>query len=324
MKMRYNAKLLSRLGPFGALGKAAIELGDKYENLGVFTADLRNFSGLDRFAESYPDKFYNVGIAEQNLIGTAAGFASEGNIAVATTYASFASMRCLDQVSVNMAYMKLNVKLVGVASGFCTGILGATHSCINDLAIMRSLPNLVLLSPADGLEIIKAVQAAVAYEGPVYIRLTGSMDNPIVYHDDFNYSIGRAIRCCTGDDVAIIATGSMVHESIKAADLLQEKGISSSVYDMHTIKPLDSDCIKETLGSKLVVTVEEHGIIGGLGEAVIDCIDGMENSTKVLRIGVPCEYSLAASYQAMKDKYGLNAAAIADKIIFELEKRKDI
>ena len=178
--MNYNVKSLSKSGPSGAFGKVAMELGERYDNIGFFTADLRHFSGLDRFGTVYMDKLFNVGIAEQNLIGVAAGFASEGNIAFATTYASFASMRCLDQVFLNMAYMNCNVKLVGFAAGLSTGVLGPTHTSINDIAIFRSLPNITILSPADGMEIVESMKAAAEMDGPVYIRLTGAPDNPIV------------------------------------------------------------------------------------------------------------------------------------------------
>lgn len=312
--MKLNPRMLSKLGPNGAFGLAMTELPSKYDNLGVFTADLRSFSGLDRFAKAHPDKFFNVGIAEQNLIGMAAGYASEGNVAYATTYASFACMRCLDQVSVNMAYMQLNVKLVGMASGFSTGILGATHICLADLAIMQALPDITILSPADGLETYKATVAAAAIDGPVYIRLTGAQDSPIVYREDFDYKPGKANLLREGEDITLIATGSMVSVAMNAAEVLSNKGIRCRVLDMHTIRPLDEKAVLNAGRQGCVVTVEEHGITGGLGSAVCQLYNREKLNVNVLSIGVPCEYSKAARYQAFLRKYGLVPEAIADRI----------
>lgn len=312
--MKLNPRMLSKLGPNGTFGLAMTELPSKYDNLGVFTADLRSFSGLDRFAKAHPDKFFNVGIAEQNLIGMAAGYASEGNVAYATTYASFACMRCLDQVSVNMAYMQLNVKLVGMASGFSTGILGATHICLADLAIMQALPDITILSPADGLETYKATVAAAAIDGPVYIRLTGAQDSPIVYREDFDYKPGKANLLREGEDITLIATGSMVSVAMNAAEILSNKGIRCRVLDMHTIRPLDEKAVLNAGRQGCVVTVEEHGITGGLGSAVCQLYNREKLNVNVLSIGVPCEYSKAARYQAFLRKYGLVPEAIADRI----------
>lgn len=313
--MKLSARMLSRLGPNGCFGLAMNELASVYDNLAVFTADLQNFSGLDRFAELNQDKMFDVGIAEQNLIGAAAGYASEGNIVYASTYASFASMRDLDQVSVNMAYMKLNVKLIGLNSGFSTGILGATHICINDLAIMQAFPNISILSPADGIEVYKMTIAAAKIDGPVYMRLTGTMNMPIVYKEDYDLQVGKANKLRDGEDFTIIATGSMVHVSVEVAEILEEKRIYPTVLDMHTIRPLDFDAIFEAAGRGTIVTVEEHGVIGGLGDAVGRFIREKGLNAKLLNIGVPCEYSKAARYQTLLDKYGLNAEEISKKIL---------
>lgn len=313
--MKFNARVLSMLGSCGAYGQAACELPALHDNIAFFTADLQNYSGLDRYAKQYPDKFYNLGIAEQNLLDVAAGFASEGNIAFASTYASFACTRCLDQVSVSMSYMKLNVKLVGLTSGFSVGILGPTHECITDLAIMQALPNITILSPADGIETVKAVVAAAEIDGPVYLRLTGSMNSPIVYKQDFNYQVGKAVRLRVGKDVAIIATGSMVAESIKAADDLEKVGISTTVIDMHTIRPLDLETVKEMADYPLLVIVEEHGVVGGLGGAIAQYLAKEHISAMQLNIGVPCEYSTAASYHGLLEKYCLTGSQIAKTIL---------
>lgn len=307
-------RVMSRLGSCGAFGMAAMELPEVDDSLSIVTADLCFYSGLDRFREKYPERFYNVGIAEQNLLGVAAGLAKEGFTTFATTYASFAVTRALDQVRVNMGYMKLPVKLVGLTSGFSVSVLGATHTCIEDLAIARSIPNMVVLSPADCTETYKAVIAAASYPGPVYLRLTGTMNNPIVYKEEYSYEIGKAIKLRDGEDVAIVATGTMVDRSLKAADILEEQGISCKVIDMHTIKPLDGAMVEEAFQTKLVVTVEEHSIRGGLGSAVAEYMASVEKKAPQMMLGVPDEFTHAASYEYILTKYGLTSEQIAHNI----------
>lgn len=307
-------RVMSRLGSCGAFGMAAMELPEMDDSLSIVTADLCFYSGLDRFREKYPEHFYNVGIAEQNLVGVAAGLAKEGFTTFASTYASFAVTRALDQVRVNMGYMKLPIKLVGLTSGFSVSVLGATHTCIEDLAIARSIPNMVVLSPADCTETYKAVIAAASYPGPVYLRLTGTMNNPIVYKEEYSYEIGKAIKLRDGEDVAIIATGTMVDRSLKAADILEEQGISCKVIDMHTIKPLDGEMVEEAFQTKLVVTVEEHSIRGGLGSAVAEYMASAEKKAPQMMLGVPDEFTHAASYDYILGKYGLTSEQIAHNI----------
>lgn len=307
-------RVMSRLGSCGAFGMAAMELPEMDDSLSIVTADLCFYSGLDRFREKYPERLYNVGIAEQNLVGVAAGLAKEGFTTFATTYASFAVTRALDQVRVNMGYMKLPIKLVGLTSGFSVSVLGATHTCIEDLAIARSIPNLVVLSPADCTETYYAVKAAAAYPGPVYLRLTGTMNNPVVYQEAYGYEIGKAIRLREGGDVAVIATGTMVDRSLKAAEILAEQGIECQVIDMHTIKPLDTGMVEEAFQAKLVVTVEEHSIRGGLGSAVAEHMAGAGSRAPQMMLGVPDEFTHAASYEHILEKYGLTSEQIAHNI----------
>lgn len=307
-------RVISRLGSCGAFGMAALELPSTDDSLSIVTADLCFYSGLDRFNSTYPERLYNVGIAEQNLVGVAAGLAKEGFTTFATTYASFAVTRALDQVRVNMGYMQLPIKLVGLTSGFSVSVLGATHMCIEDIAIARCIPNIVVLSPADCTETYKATLAAASYPGPVYLRLTGTMNNPIVYQEDYPFEIGKAIKLREGNDVAVIATGTMVHQSLKAAELLEEQGISCKVIDMHTIKPIDKAAVKEAFETKLVVTVEEHSICGGLGSAVAECMASEVHKVSQMMIGVPDEFTYAASYEHILKKYGLTAEQIANTI----------
>ncbi len=316
-----NIRSWSRLGSCGAFGVAAVDLPNINENVVMLTADLRFFSGLDRFATRYPGSFYNIGIAEQNLVGVAGGMAKEGLIPFATTYASFASTRSADQVKVNMGYMQLGIKLVGVTSGLSVGILGATHMSIEDIAIMRSIPNITILSPADCTETVKATLAAAEIDGPVYLRLTGEMGNPIVYKEDYEFVVGKAIKLKEGTDITVIATGPMVYNSLCASELLEEHGISCGVLNMHTIKPLDKEAILKSCQSKLIVTVEEHNKYGGLGSAVSECLAEVQNKPPQLLIGIDDEYKHAGTYSHLIKEYGLTAKQISKKI---LEKYQEV
>lgn len=308
-----NARAWSRLGSCGAFGLAAVDLAEDNEKIVMLTADLTFFSGLERFKNAYPDRIFNCGIAEQNMIGVAAGMAKEGFVPFATTYGTFASMRCADQVRVNMGYMNLPVKLIGLTSGLSVGILGPTHISTEDIAVFRSIPNIDILSPADCMETIKAVQAAAKTDRPTYIRLTGTTSNPAVYKDDYEFIIGKAIKLKEGDDLTIIATGTMVHMALQVAERMQEFGISIEVIDMHTIKPIDEEAILGASG-KAIVTLEEHSIIGGLGSAVNDCLIKAGNKKSCLNLGLSDEYKHAADYTYLLNSYGLSVDTIVNKI----------
>ncbi len=317
-----NSKIWSRLGPSGAVGTAAVELAENTDDVVMLTADLCYFSGLERFRGSFPDRLYNFGIAEQNMVGAAGGMAKEGLIPFATTYASFATSRCLDQVRVNMAYMKLPIKLVGLTAGFGAGILGATHMSVEDVAIMRALPNITILSPADCTEIIKCILAASKTKDPIYIRLTGPVNTPIVYKEDYDFKIGKAVQIREGRDVCFIAAGSMVNESMEAARLLDERDISAAVINMHTIKPLDTNIIDEVITKyKLIVTVEEHSVKGGLGGAVSEHIAGMDKHPPIEIIGIDDFFPPAGDYRYQLEKSGLTARQICDRIYNKLKHR---
>lgn len=304
----------SRLGSCGAFGAAMIELAGQNENLAVLTADLCYYAGLDRFRQQYPENLLNCGIAEQNMIGIAAGMAKEGVSVFATTYATFASTRCCDQVKVNMGYMKLPIKLVGLTSGLSVGILGPTHMSLEDVSIMRSIPNITILSPADCTETVKAVMAAASHEGPVYIRLSGTMNSPIVYKEDYKFEIGKAIMLAEGNDIALVATGSMVATAVAVKDILAEIGIDVAVIDMHTIKPLDQEMIESCLDKSLIVTMEEHSIIGGLGSAVAEVLAQKRKRPVLQMIGIEDQYLHAADYEYLLKESGLTAENIAETI----------
>lgn len=311
---RTNLRTWSMLGSCGAFGIAAMELPAMEERTVFLTSDLCFYSGLERFAAQYGDRLYNFGIAEQNMVGAAAGFAKEGFIPFATTYGAFAASRCMDQVRVNMGYMNLNIKLVGMTAGLTSGILGATHISVEDLAVMRAIPNITILSPADGAETIKAAFAAAAHDGPVYLRLTGAMGCPIVYKGEPPFAIGKANRLAEGEDLAILATGSMVAPALRAAEILRANGIAAAVWNFHTVKPLDRQAIASCLRAKRIVTVEEHNVLGGFGSAVAECLSGYADHPPLLVLGIDDRFPKADEYSGLLTEYGLTAEQIAEKI----------
>jgi transketolase len=309
----------SRLGPAGAFGLASLELAASNNAVVMLSADMAHASGLERFMNTYPDRFYNVGIAEQDLVGIASGMANEGFIPYATTYATFLATRALDQIKVNMGYMKKKINLVGVLGGLSAGIFGSTHISVEDIAAIRAIPNITILSPADCCEVIKCTLATAENDAPVYMRLTGEINMPSVYSGDYELRIGKSITVDEGTDVALIATGAMVSNSIRAAQLLREKAVSCRVINMHTIKPLDLDAVLDAGQLRLVVTVEEHSIIGGLGGAVAEALSESGMPHRLLRIGLNDTYIKAAEYGYLQDKLGLSPSKIADRIIGVLE-----
>lgn len=311
-----NARTWSRLGSRGVFGQAILSIGDKYPDLMVLSADLGNSSGLDRFKTNYPEKFLNVGIAEQNLIGVAAGLAKEGFNVFCTSFAPFIAMRAGEQVRMNLGYMGLNVKAVGIGSGVSMAFLGNSHYGLEDAAVMRSIPGLTVVCPADCGEIVKTVYAAAEFEGPMYIRLTGAVNNPPVYTEEYEFQIGKAITLRDGADVALIATGSMVHEAVLAAQRLSEQGLSVGVINMHTLKPLDTACLDEVFKRyTAVVTVEEHSVIGGLGSAVAEYKASKARAPVQLILGLPDCFGKAGEYRYLLEKYGLTGAGIAASVL---------
>lgn len=317
-----NVRIWSMLGSCGAFGQAALELPEVNDKVVVLTSDLCVFSGLERFKAKFPDRLYNVGIAEQNMVGVAAGFAKEGFVPFATTYAAFASMRCADQVKVNMGYMGLPIKLVGLTAGFAVGALGATHMSLEDMAVMRSIPNVTVLSPADCTATVKAVMAAATWSGPVYLRLSGPMPNPIVYKGECPFEVGKANTLREGADITIIATGSMVYQSLKAAELLDGDGVSAEVIDMHTIRPFDEEVLRRVADRKLVVTVEEHSVVGGLGGAVAERLLSLSRPPRLFILGCNGRYPLAGAYGDLIRQCGLDADNIRNRILRKLTEEK--
>ena len=320
-----NLTAWSRLGQRGVIcGVALPEISESMERLKVVTADLGLLSGLDRFRKAYSNKYVNVGIAEQNMIGVAAGLAKEGNCVFATTYATFCSLRCLEQIRHNLGYMKFNVKVVGSSAGFAMGMSGNTHYAIEDIAVMRAIPNMIVISPADAAEAYLATFAASEINAPVYIRLTGQMNCPKVYTEAYSFEIGKGVVLKEGSDIAIIGTGTILSEVLKAAEKLDENGVSCSVINIHTIKPLDTELLRDVFRKhRLIVTVEEHSVIGGLGSAVAEFKSGFSNAPAQLMIGVPDRFEKANEYEQKLEQNCLNSEKLTESIIKYMTERKN-
>jgi transketolase len=310
-----NIKIWSTIGARATLGIAALELAKEIDNLMVLTCDVSTSAGLDRFRKTYPEKYLDLGIAEQNMIGVAAGLASENFNVITTTFAPFQTMRCCEQIKVNLGYMEQKICMVGIASGLALGTLGYTHCCIEDVGVLRSIPGITIISPADSLETVKALEAAVKSETPSYLRLTGSSNNPIIYNKNYEFKIGKSITLREGKDITIFCAGAMVHKSLEVAKILESKNISSKVVNMHTIKPIDKMAIEEACNSKLIVSVEEHNIIGGLGSAIAEYKSSLKKSPKQLFLGIKDTYSKGGNYKFLQEKHRLTSNKIVEDIL---------
>ena len=315
-----NIKVWSTIGPRATLGIAALDLAKKINNLMVLTCDVSTSAGLDRYRKLFPEKYIDLGIAEQNMLGVAAGLASENFNVVTTTFAPFQTLRCCEQIKVNLGYMNSKVCMVGIASGLVLGTLGFTHCCIEDVGILRTVPGITIISPADSLETFKALEAAIKLNQPTYIRLTGGSNNPIVNSKDYEFKIGKSIKLKDGSDITIFSTGASVYESLKAAEKLEEEKISCEVINMHTIKPLDTDAVKKSLNKKLLVSIEEHNIIGGLGTALSENLINQNTIPRLLIWGIEDTYVLTGSYNDILLKAGLTIEKITSNLRKEYNK----
>ena len=313
---KLNARIYSKLGQSGAtFGLGLFDLLNTDSDIVVLSSDMSRAAGLDRFKTQYPERFFNLGIAEQNLIGVAAGLSSEGKTAIVTAQAAFISMRSCEQMRQYLGYMHSGIVAVGLGAGFALTFFGNTHYAIEDVSIMRSIPGMTVLSPSDAGQAAKALVAAVKLKAPVYIRLTSTMNCPIVYNEDYQFIIGKSIQIKNGKDITIFATGSMVHFSLKAAEIIENDGFSVRVIDMHTIKPIDEEMITNCLNSNLFVSVEEHSIIGGIGSAISEFISAKKNSPSLLRLGVMDKFSHPGDYLYLLEQNRLQPQLIAEDIL---------
>lgn len=297
-----------------AYGVALAELGKTNDKIVVIDADLSKSTKSADFKSVYPKRFFNAGIAEANMIGMAAGMAAAGLVPFASTFAVFATGRAFEQIRNSVAYPKLNVKIVGSHSGITVGEDGATHQAIEDIAIMRSIPNMVILNPCDATETAAAIKAASEYYGPVYIR-TGRMAVEDLHTDGIDFKIGKGEILSQGNDVAIIATGICVKMAMEAAEELANQGISARVINIATIKPLDNEIILSAAREcKKIVTIEEHSVIGGLGSAVAEVV-AEECPVPVKKIGINDVFGQSGKPNELLKFYGLTKENIIDKVL---------
>ncbi len=315
MENNINVKLLSMAGQGGsAFGVGLMNLIQEHPEIMVLSSDMSTPAGLDKFKAAYPDHFINVGIAEQNMIGIAAGLADEGYIVICVAQACFITMRSFEQIRQYCGYMGIPLILVGIGSGLSLQYMGNTHYALEDMALMRTIPEMTVVAPCDSLEAVKSLEAAVNNQnGPVYIRFYGGTGIAAIYQDNYHFEIGKTIQLRKGSDIQIIATGSMVGNALKVADALDSEGISVSVTNMHTIKPNDEtviDCNK-----KLIVTIEEHYLIGGLGAAVEDALSEKGAKISVLKIGISDHLVPVGSYNYLLKQCGLDVESIKKRII---------
>lgn len=297
-----------------AYGEALVKLGKVNNDVVVLEADLSKSTMTAYFQKEFPERHINVGIAEADMMGTAAGFATTGKIPFASTFAHFAAGRAFDQIRNSIAYPKLNVKICPTHAGVSLGEDGGSHQSVEDAALMRSIPGMVVLSPADAVETEKMVFAAAEYEGPVYIRL-GRLNIPVLFDENYKFEIGKAVTLTEGNDVAILATGLMVYEATEAAKMLEEQGIKARVINVSTLKPLDEETVlKAAKECKFIVTAEEHSIVGGLGSAVAEFLSGV-HPTKVIRHGINDVFGQSADGDTMLNNYKLRAKDIAEVVL---------
>lgn len=293
-----------------AYGEALVELGQINKDVVVLDADLTKSTKTNLFKEAFPERHFNVGIAEADLIGTAAGLAASGKVAFASTFAMFAAGRGFEQIRNTVAYPKLNVKIAPTHAGISVGEDGGSHQSVEDIAIMRAIPGMVVLSPADAVETKKMVFAAAEYNGPVYIRM-GRLDVETIFDEaTYDFQIGVANTVREGNDVTIAATGLMTAEALKAADILAQEGISVRVINVGTIKPLDGETIlKAAQETKFIITAEEHSVIGGLGSAVSEFLSEV-HPTKVKKLGIYDKFGQSGKANELLEKYELTAAKL--------------
>ena len=314
MENKVNFKLMSMAGQGGSVfGISLMELMGQRNDLMVLSSDMSTPAGLDKFKAAYPDHFMNMGIAEQNMIGTAAGLAEEGYKPICVAQACFITMRSFEQVRQYCGYMQLPLVIIGIGSGVSLQYMGNTHYAIEDLALMRTIPGMEVIAPCDSYEAVKAFEYAVNSMHPVYIRLFGGTAIPAVFNEETDFVCGKAIKMREGKDVQIIATGSMLGNAMKVAEDLTAEGIDSSVVDMHTVKPLDKDAID--LNKQLIVTLEEHNIIGGLGSAVADVLSQYSSHPKLLKLGINDCFVPVGSYKYIQQQCGLDIESIKNEII---------
>lgn len=294
-------------------GKTLLELGEENKDIVVLDADLSTATKTNLFAKQFKDRFFDMGIAEQDMLSTAAGFATCNKIPYVSTFAVFAAGRAYDQIRNSICYPKLNVKICATHSGITVGEDGATHQMLEDISMMRTLPNMTVISTSDDTQTRWAVKEISKIDGPVYLRLS-RMATPIIYDENYKFEIGKAVQIGDGKDASIIATGDVVYEAIKAKEELEKQNINVRVIDIHTIKPIDKDmiikCAKET---KKIITIEDHNVIGGLGSAVCEVLSE-EHPTKVIRMGINDTFGKSGKAEELMQYFKITSQDLIEKV----------
>ncbi|MCI8485067.1 MAG: transketolase family protein [Lachnospiraceae bacterium] len=304
---------VKKIATRASYGEALVELGKEHDDLVVLDADLAAATKTGTFKKAFPDRFFDCGIAESNLMGVAAGIATTGMVPFASTFAMFAAGRAFEQVRNSIGYPHLNVKIGATHAGISVGEDGATHQCNEDIALMRTIPGMTIINPADDVEAKAAVRAAYEMDGPVYLRF-GRLAVPVINDENYKFEIGKGVQLRDGKDLTIVATGLCVSSALDAADLLEKDGISVRIINIHTIKPLDEDIlVKAAKETGKIVTVEEHSVIGGLGAAVCEALSE-KMPVPVKRIGVNDVYGESGPAAKLIEKYGLDGKGIYESV----------
>ena len=305
---------VKRIATRQGYGEALAELGEEFQNLVVMDADLAESTKTAMFGKKFPERFFDCGIAEGNMVSMAAGLASTGKTVFASSFAMFATGRAYEQIRNSVGYPALNVKIAATHGGITVGEDGATHQCLEDVSLMRNIPGMVVCVPSDYIEAKAAVRAAIEYEGPVFLRFGRSAVPVINDRPDYEFELGKGIVLKEGTDVTIIATGIVVESAMEAAKKLEAEGVSAEVINIHTIKPLDDELvITSAKKTGKVVTVEEHSVIGGLGSAVCDTLCRY-NPVPVLKIGIQDEFGTSASAAVLMKEYKLDADGVYEQV----------
>jgi len=309
-------------------GEVLSQLGEKHPDLIALTADLATSTKIGRFGKKFPERFINVGIAENSLFGMAAGLAMAGLKPVVSTFAVFTSLRCAEQVRTDICYQNLNVKIIATHAGISFGQAGSTHHCTEDLAVMRSFANMTVIAPADGFETGNALVAAMDWPGPVYMRIGRGFEPPVHKDQNYPFEIGRAITMRDGKDVTLIGCGVGVLQAMRAAEVLDGQGLSARVLDMHTVKPIDREAVISAVkDTRRIVTIEYHNIYGGLGTAVAEVIVASGKACAFRKLGVPDCFSIVGYPEDLYHHYGFDAdgivATVSELMRLEIEEDED-
>ena len=310
--LTYTAVESTALSTAEYYGKALVELGEQHDDVVALTADLGKSTKIGMFQEHFPDRFFNVGIAEQNMFGVAAGMAKAGMTPFLSTFSVFASLRSADQLHTDICYQNVNAKIIATHSGTSFGQAGSTHHAICDMAVVRSMPNITLICPADGMETVNAVRAAYENPGPYYIRINRGFDRVLNSSTDYGFEVGKAVELHEGTDITVIACGSCAFQALQAANFLENAdGLKVRVLNMHTIKPLDKEAVVKAIGdTRRIITVEDHNVIGGLGSAVAEVVAETGKGCAFKRLGIQDQFAPIGLHEDIMSILGIDSNGI--------------